>query len=175
MKPRAATSRSHARVQADRAAHDRTTRADVVQERLPRAAPPPRGLPGDQQFTEVDAVPGRMLVERGERRELPVHGRLRAVRFHRGQDRDAAVAHPGRSPQPGHELAEILQPRLPPVQPVLVQEAEVVLEDVGVFTVFGDRSMSVRYDRYRSVDPIGAPSSPRTVHDSCHAAGDTTR
>ena len=42
------------RLQRDRPPGLRLALADVVQKRLPRRAPPPGGLPGDQQLTQID-------------------------------------------------------------------------------------------------------------------------
>jgi len=47
-----------------KAAGLRSALGDVVQERLPRRAPPPNRLPGHQQLAEIDAVARRMLVKR---------------------------------------------------------------------------------------------------------------
>ena len=52
--------------------------ADVVQERPPRRPPPPGRLPARQQLAQVDAVAGGVLVERADRRQLPVHRRRAA-------------------------------------------------------------------------------------------------
>ena len=106
--------------------------ADVVQERAPRRPAPPGRLPARQELTEIDTVAGGVLVERADRGQLPVHRRRPAVRHHRRQHRHPPV--PGRrgQPQPGHELAGVLQPDLPPVQPAAGEEHEPVLQIMGI-------------------------------------------
>jgi hypothetical protein len=46
--------------------------------------------------------------------------------------------------QPGHELADVFQPGLAPVQAPEAEELPVVLEIEYALTVFGDRPISVR-------------------------------
>jgi hypothetical protein len=86
------------RPQRDRTPGLRLAFADVVQKWLPRCAPPPGGLPGDQQLAEIDAAAGRVLIERAQRRELAVDRGLAAIMLHRGQHRDRAVPRGYRAP-----------------------------------------------------------------------------
>ena len=117
--------------QLDRAPPLRLARAQVVEERLP-ARPPPGGLQLGDQVTEVDPVPCMERVEPADRRQLPVDRDGRAVMLCRGQHGHPARAARRRQPQPGDELAEILQPDLAPVQAPHIKEAEPVLQVVGV-------------------------------------------
>ena len=118
-------------LQRDRAAGDRLALADVVQERLP-PAPASSRAPGDQQLSQVHTVPGRVLIERRQRRQLPVHRHHRHVMLHRRQHQHPPVPGSRREPQPGDELADVLQPHLAPVQATAAQEGEVVLQIVGI-------------------------------------------
>ena len=142
--------------------------ADVVQERAPRRPAPPGRLPAGQQLAQVDAVAGGVLVERADRRQLPVHRRRAAVRRHRGQHRDPPV--PGRrgQPQPGHELADVLQPDLAPVQPAAGEEHEPVLQIMGVGLDRVRRAVDVGEEREVALDrldrhPVRAEHRPRSM------------
>jgi hypothetical protein len=116
----------------DRPARLRLAFADVVQERPPRCPPATGRLPGGQQLAEVHAVPGGMLVERAHGRELPVHRGLDAVVLHRRQHGHPPVPALRRQPQPRHELTDVLQPDLSPVQAPAGEEREPVLQVVRV-------------------------------------------
>jgi len=102
-----------------------------MQERLP-PAPPARQLPGRQQLPDISTVPRLMGVERRQRRQLPVDRRGGHLRGGRRQHRHQPGPARWRQRQPGHVLAEILQPGLPPVQAPPAQEGEKVLQVMGV-------------------------------------------
>ena len=104
--------------------------AHVVQERLPPA--PPARRPRGQQFTHIDALTGLMGVERGQRRQLAVERGRTHVRPRRRQQRHPAVPRRRGQPQPGNELAEILQPNLTPVQATKVQKGPIVAQVMGI-------------------------------------------
>ena len=114
----------------------------------------PAGCQLRQQLAQVDAVPGGVLVERADRRQLPVHRRRAAVRLHRGQHRDPPV--PGRrwQPQPGHELADVLQPDLPPVQPAAGEEHEPVLQIMGIRLDRVRRPLDIGQERQVPLDRL---------------------
>ena len=102
----------------------------MVQERLPPA--PPAGPPRGQQVTDPGAVAGLVRVERADGGELAVHRRGRHLSRHRRQRRDLARTASRRQLEPGHELADVLQPGLAPVQAAEAEELPVVLEVVSV-------------------------------------------
>jgi hypothetical protein len=103
----------------------------MVQERLPAAAPA-AGLPGGEQLPDDDTMPGVVGVERRQRRQLAIHRRRAHVRLDGRQHRNHAVPARLRQRQPGHELADVLQPRLPPVQPPAGKEDPEILQVMGV-------------------------------------------
>jgi len=103
----------------------------VVQERPPPAAAAGQ-LPGAQQLADIHAVAGLMPIERGQRRQLPIDRDCTDMRVHRRQYRHRAVSARRRQPQPGHVLADVLQPHLPPIQTAVGQEDPVVLQVVRV-------------------------------------------
>jgi hypothetical protein len=102
-----------------------------MEERLP-PTPAPGSLPRTEQFSDINAVAHLVLVERGERRELPVDRRCAEMRLDQGQHRQDAVATRGWQPQPGDELADVLEPHLSPVETLGGQELPVVLQVVRV-------------------------------------------
>ena len=136
----------------------------------------PAGCQVDQQLAEIDAVAGRVLVERADRRQFPVHRRPAAVMLHRRQHRH--LRRPGR---PAAAAARRRTRRRPPAAP-RASPAPAAQEDEPVLQV-----MRVRLDRVRRPLDVGQvrqipldrlhrdPSSPRTVHDSRRATGDSTR
>jgi len=103
-----------------------------MQEWFPCGAATVGRLPGIQQVTEADAMAGSVLIEGADRGQFPVHGRLAAMTIDRRQHRDRAGSRERRQPQPGDELADILEPYLAPIQPADAEEGEPVLQVVGV-------------------------------------------
>jgi hypothetical protein len=118
------------RLQRDRPPAIRLSLADMVQERLPPA--PPAGPPGSQKVTDPGTVTGLVRIERAHRGELAVHRRGCHLSRHGRQHRDLARTARRRKLQPGHELADVLQPGLAPVQSPEADEGPVILEVVGV-------------------------------------------
>ena len=106
--------------------------SQVRQQRPPRSAACPASLPGRQQITKIHAVALMELVERRDRRQLPVHRRLRAATLHRRQRGDVTRPRRRGQPQPRHEPAHVLQPHPRPLQPALIEELEPVPQIVRI-------------------------------------------
>ena len=80
-----------------------------------------------------------------------------------------------RQPQPRDERADVLQRHLIPRDaPAARQQNQSFRSWAYDFTVFGDFPDELRKARNRSTAPTGAPSSPKTVHDTA-SHGITTR
>ena len=79
----------------------------MMQERSPGGAATPRRLPGPEQIAQLDPVPGLVLVEGADRRQLPVHRRVAAVTLRRRQHDHPAVPAYRRQPKPGDELEPV--------------------------------------------------------------------
>jgi hypothetical protein len=120
------------RRQLHRPAPLRLVLGEVVQQRPPGATLPPARAQADQQLTPLDPVAGVELVEARQRRQLPVDAGLAAVALDRRQHQHPPAAGLGRRPQPGQEAAQVLELDPAPVQVTLLQEAEPVLEVVGI-------------------------------------------
>ncbi len=101
------TGQLHRRLQRDRPCRRRQRLGEVMEERLP-STPVPGSPPRREQLSDVDAVSYLVLVERGERRELPVDRRCAEMWLDRGQHSHGAVATRRWQPQPGDELADVL-------------------------------------------------------------------
>jgi hypothetical protein len=155
-------------LQPDHPPRGRSRLADVVQERPPRRPAPTGRLPTRQQLTQINTVASGVLVERADRRQLPVHRRSAAVRPHRGQHRDLALSRRRGQPQPGHELTNVLQPDLPPVQRPPVEEHEPVLQIMGIRLDRVRRPIDIGQERQVALDrldrnPIETEHSPRST------------
>ena len=117
----------------------------MMQELLESAVPAAAGLPGSQQLADVGAIPCLVSVKGSQRCQLPVHRRRAHVRFHRRQHRHRAISPSWRQRQPGHVLAQVLQPHHSPVYSRRARNTQKSFRSWAyAFTVFGDRSMSVR-------------------------------
>ncbi len=156
-------------LQRDRPPAIRLPPAHVMKERLPAAPPasPPRG----QQVPGAVAVAGLMRVERAHRGELAVNGRHADLRDRRRQHRDLARPARRRQLQPDHELGDVLQPGLAPVQPPEAEKLPEVFHVVGVRLDRVRRPADVseigqepvdRGDRRVVVPQHGPRSRPRT-------------
>ena len=108
------------------------SRSQVRQQRPPRPATCPAPPPGRQQIPKIHPVALMKLIERRDRRQLPVHRRLRTHRLDRRQRLDVARPRRRRKPQPRHEPAHVLQPHPRPHQPALVEELEPVPQIVRI-------------------------------------------
>ena len=103
-------------LQRDHSPRFRFALADVMQERPP-AATRTTDLPRRQQLAHLDAVSTGVGIARADRRKLAIHSGFRAVMRHRRQHSDPSIAGLQRQPQLSDELAHILKPHRPPIQP----------------------------------------------------------
>ncbi len=71
-------------------------------------------------------------IERGQRRQLPADRGRAHMRLHRRQHRHRAGPARRGQAQPGHELADVLQPHLAPVELPLPGEDPVILQVMGI-------------------------------------------
>ena len=149
------------RLQRDRPPRLRLALADVMQERLP-AAPRRRRLPGDQQIAEIDTVPGGMLVERANADSFRFIVDSAAVRATDGSTatRPSRPAGGSRSQATNSPTSSSRTSRQSSPRPAR-KTNQSFRSCAYALTVFGDRSMSLRYARYRSTGATGTSSSPR--------------